>query len=1039
MSSEKKNIKGDNFSPNLIAQINARQTQLGTSKKLTEDNIIYNNSKTSWLRVSSGVEISGSMEEVGLGEYNKFRAQDFVLFGGVTGREGLSDTLQPLATTTYNVVNDQIIAQYGIGDHTKWGYDPPPSVTSLEIRSIGEGTVRSANLMITAHNPDQFKMIELLYLRLGFSIMVEWGHSVYYDNNKKLQKMDFQTTPFNKYFDSPGSGYKGAFELHDEIVKERKKYNYNYDAFIGFITNFTWTVGDNGEYNINLTASSEGSLIDSLTAASTPNAANTPETNTGNLKDIATNRIQAYFLHWKEKLKKDTSSNWLNKEKATSGTHFVFSNKKNLEANIKYSFEFIKDAEIIRVPFNNNEESDDPNKYYISLGAFLRFIEEKQIFKDQFKTPIISIDHRYNASYMLSHPFQQSVNPSICLLSSTIKTSFTEGIEEAQTEVAEEEAIDGEISNPLPFTAPAGTTSTSLNEDLLASQLENDQNAATYNNLPPLPADPDLPQDETPSENPPQDPPPLELPPSIPFGVNELEVRHFRDRSIKSFNGYQGDIMGIMVNFDFISNLLINQQSTNDNRNTSFHSLLTSILNEISKVTGKINTFYIKYDEDKRQIKIHDQRIIPGIDNTKLPQANFHIKGFQTQEDNVDIGSFVRNFSFQTKVFPEMVNMIALQAHVGNVITPDEGSSLSALNKKIYDRIMKGSIVGEGVKEKKDTKKEYNQSIYNLTEFFKKIYLQDKQTYSSIFSKDRQTALADILKYDLNLKHSLKQLPSPFFIPIELSLTLDGLSGIDILSKFGMTPDYILPPDYPNNLNFIVKSQNHTIKNNEWTTTIETFSAPNSLSVFEEPTEILVGDSSNDSTSPSPDLPIGNENWELIPNGDPFWFQREGAGPLSIDEIVSFLHPNVRNKFRTFLIKLTNSERLRGYKLVLTSEYRSPDAQAALITSGNTIATTGVSLHMLGAVLDINIFRTQPETKILGFNTPKDPWLNSGVVTLAQNSGIKWGGNFQPTDPVHFYVPIKKTESVTNLENEYGQTFSSLTKNQIYSVDLDLA
>ena len=61
---------------------------------------------------------------MGLGDYTKFEAKDFVLFGGVTGRDGLSDTFKPLATSTHDVVNDQITASYGIGDHTKWGYSP---------------------------------------------------------------------------------------------------------------------------------------------------------------------------------------------------------------------------------------------------------------------------------------------------------------------------------------------------------------------------------------------------------------------------------------------------------------------------------------------------------------------------------------------------------------------------------------------------------------------------------------------------------------------------------------------------------------------------------------------------------------------------------------------------------------------------------------------------------------------------------------------------------------------------------------------------
>ena len=109
MSSEK-NIIGADFSPNLISQINTRQTKLGNPKP-TSDDIIYNNSKTSWLRVSSGVDIPGNASSVGLGDYTKFEAKDFVLFGGVTGEggpgsSGVLNRMKPLATTTNDVVQD---------------------------------------------------------------------------------------------------------------------------------------------------------------------------------------------------------------------------------------------------------------------------------------------------------------------------------------------------------------------------------------------------------------------------------------------------------------------------------------------------------------------------------------------------------------------------------------------------------------------------------------------------------------------------------------------------------------------------------------------------------------------------------------------------------------------------------------------------------------------------------------------------------------------------------------------------------------------
>lgn len=1016
MSSEK-NIIGADFSPELIRQINTRQTKLGNPQP-TPDDIIYNNSKTSWLRASSGVDIPGSANSVGLGDYTKFEAKDFVLFGGVTGKGGLSDTFKPLATSTHDVVNDQIIAQYGIGDHTKWGYSPPPSVTSMDIQALNRGSIRKAQLMITAHNPDQFRMIELLYLRLGFTILVEWGHSTYYDDNGKLQKMDFQTEPFNKFFSSPGSGYKGLKGIHGEIVKERKKYHYNYDAFVGFITNFTWSIGGLGEYNINLTVMSYGALIDSLTINKSSTSKDTSQTN--EKEDSASSKIEKYFSRWKKLLnaKGEGVEGGTSRLKNTQGnftpTSPIYNLKNEFSSINDFGFEFIKDAEIVKISRESPSDSSiggDVGNYYISLGAFLRFIEKNEIITDEKGEPIISIDYRYKNSYMLSHPFQQSVDPGVCILKSTITIFEDREVEETQREDTPQEQAVSQINQSTfgVFTSFPGSEPSDDYEVVETTTSSNGEEQITIS------------QDSEGNQR-------YDISTKTKYIINAESVRHFRDETVESFQGYQGDIMGIMVNFDHILNVFQNQNDDKD-----IHSLLTSILGNISSVTGNINNFVVTYNEDAMKLVIYDERTSPGIDDISNPEGSFHIQGVHPQNA---LGSFITDFTFNTKVFPKLTNLVAISAHTGDIPLPDEGASFQVLNKNIRDRIMNNSIIpGATEDDVKSTQKTYNSEIEDLNTFFKNTYILQKFENTL---KDRKSVLNDILKFDIQSKILSNKLVSPFFIPVTLSITLDGLSGMTLFQKFGITPDYILPPDYPNNLNFIIQGVNHSIRDNKWVTTLETLSWPKGSENLSEPTEDIEGDGSASAI----DVPTENGNWELIPNGDPFWFQRAGAGPLSIDEIVSFLHPSVRNKFRTFLTKLTNSERLRGYKLVLTSEYRSPDAQAALITRGNTLATTGVSLHMLGAVLDINIFKTQPETLVLGLSTTKDPWLSSGVVTLAENSGIKWGGNFQttPFDPVHFYVPIKKVGSVSNLENEYGQgTFSSLTKNQIYSVDLDLA
>ena len=53
------------------------------------------------------------------------------------------------------------------------------------------------------------------------------------------------------------------------------------------------------------------------------------------------------------------------------------------------------------------------------------------------------------------------------------------------------------------------------------------------------------------------------------------------------------------------------------------------------------------------------------------------------------------------------------------------------------------------------------------------------------------TILDQILNYDLQWRAGAGEIASPFFIPVELQLSLNGISGFKQYEKFDITPDYI--------------------------------------------------------------------------------------------------------------------------------------------------------------------------------------------------------------------------------------------------------
>ncbi len=350
MPEASKNIIGENFSPDLIKQINTRQEKLGKLQPNPED-IVYSTSKTSWLRLASGVDFNSYTDSDIAKKFNittsniNSVAKQVVLFGGVTGENG-PQPLADLAASNLNL-KEQIEAQYGIGNHTLWGYDPPPGVTSLEVKALNRGAIRKAEVMITAHNPDQFQLIETLFLRLGFTMLVEWGHTMYYNNDGNLQNMDYKTTPFTNFLNKSGGGYKRLNTFNETITKEREKYNYNYDAFVGFVSNFTWSIGADGVYNINLTIISPGALIESLTISKSTDKSDQLEE-----KENAGNIVSAYLNHWKKVL--DEGSNNVISSLSNSGKPTF--NEAGEAADNTFKFKF-KRKELIKINMVTGESS----------------------------------------------------------------------------------------------------------------------------------------------------------------------------------------------------------------------------------------------------------------------------------------------------------------------------------------------------------------------------------------------------------------------------------------------------------------------------------------------------------------------------------------------------------------------------------------------------------------------------------------------------------------------------------------------------------
>jgi hypothetical protein len=260
------NITGQVFDEAVIKQIEARQEFLGSRNK-TDSQIIYANNSNAFLRLGSSINISDpeplklrSLDENYTG--NKL-AKACVLFGGTVG---VDNSLSPLLKFgIYNRSEDPIstIAEYGWGGISSKGFVPMPLIESADVGFYNRGALAKASVKLKVFSVEQLQIFDLLYFRIGYTMLLEWGHNVWIDNNKNLQnRTEFVTEPFQKFFGNDQN--ISQQDIIRSIQNQRLKDFYNYDAMLGKVTNFTWKFNDDGSYDIELKLVGLGDIIESL-------------------------------------------------------------------------------------------------------------------------------------------------------------------------------------------------------------------------------------------------------------------------------------------------------------------------------------------------------------------------------------------------------------------------------------------------------------------------------------------------------------------------------------------------------------------------------------------------------------------------------------------------------------------------------------------------------------------------------------------------------------------------------------------------------
>ena len=298
------NIIGEPIKPIIGDQINLRQLIHGSGYNLdsisrSPEVLNYLNNKSSWIKLASGTSLIEGDRLKALAQFStknyftendiksllgKNLAKNYILFNTMqsltqgaeqtTTGEGRDTVTTQTRAATYQKrsgvrttnswagSNDKMYG--GMGGNSR-GLQPVPGIISIDVQAVNRGSIRKATVKMKAYNKFQFGIIEILYLRLGYLMMLEWGWDKYIDsideNNKPIIKNVESTVIENDWFKDKSYTQSQMLQNINGYVD---RYKGNYQGFFGKVNNFKWSLNEDNSYDITINLITLGSVIESI-------------------------------------------------------------------------------------------------------------------------------------------------------------------------------------------------------------------------------------------------------------------------------------------------------------------------------------------------------------------------------------------------------------------------------------------------------------------------------------------------------------------------------------------------------------------------------------------------------------------------------------------------------------------------------------------------------------------------------------------------------------------------------------------------------
>lgn len=1057
------NILGENHLPYVQEQIKVRQKVLGKSEKSSQD-IVWENGKSSWVRLVSSVNIDG--QEVP--RYDKETNEDYIefYFGGALFREqylelssenysgnrlaseltlsggtplnnqhrfGIAETNSPLP----GIQNSQGEGNsaYGLGG-TEFGIKPMPGITGFNSKTYDNGSLRMAEITIIAHNKKQFEYLESLYLRVGYTMLLEWGNSSYpkkIENGLTTYSSTSDIASLSLKDDFLEGSDKGVDYFYSKIENNRKTSKGNYDGFLGKVTNFSWDFDKNGSYKITLKLITIGSVIESLKLNTNLEDFRVVEGTNPNIfrPSAIGNYLDVVDFYPPSQYQTAPSIQATTSEQVEGAITIVDTNLiQSLDPGLTTPDStdttngildggFIPESIIDDLP-ENVEEEDDP----LVIEDLPETIEEEQVSPPSIEPETIANDSTYKGS------FDERSQKALGGYGSNSKNigcrvAFGLNSKTTKTYIRLGEFLNFINENLLIY---------DINGNALIS-IDIDENLYCYSNGYQFPSDPSkmiirfkAALSKTSTQN------NINILPNLPIfhdNVNGVKV---------------GRVMNLYFSTDYIREQIELNQEEGKLKLLPFLKKLiestNSLLGGINKLRVRIKDKITEVEGESnvtQVVEIYDEVQPFGKEKLLINQTENPILNVYGFSQNLSEGNFVTDYNFNTTIDKDFATQVAIGAQASGRSVGEDSTIFSKWNEGLVDRVLPKKLDIDQVKEQgtnarvefKNLTTEYLNTLkllvatsiqdQDLLSWQGKIVLNEVYTLENIYitspSTDSPTenqplfasTFSGIQKSFFSKALSwlalTKNTSTPFigFLPVNLSLTFDGLSGIKIFDKLRINSDF-LPSNYTDTLEFIITQLDHKFENNKWFTTLGTLSIPK-LFADEDPSilfnlgELLEEPFERRNESIDIDSYFYSDQ-PIVTGGSP--------GKVTVDEILKSLNqsPDIQSKFLLFFNGLLKTIG-KGFEIRVNSSYRDFRDSNRVYFSKEPIAENRLnralkSPHTYGLAVDIALYEPVPgqpgfSTNLLAGKPKKffDTWQDLGITDLANDLGLRWGGVFK--------------------------------------------